>query len=224
MHHWHLLHSASLHVAAGGSAIFRLFLFLEQNSDLRWVQTFGPAWNQGRQRGWLWGGHYCNKQVNKNKNKFVYRVVANTRPPTFSLTQSERGDPLGDGAQVVLRSVKSGTSWEVSLTELRWREVGRGGEVEDASPFTATCSPAAVCVCVCVCVCERERGGCLRNGHSGVMHTRSTEGLYCPHYSTALWQHLATTCMQPLNLHTPTLISVCVCVCVCVHVRVRVCV
>lgn len=42
----------------------------------------------------------------------VALVVAKTLPPTFSLTQSLRGVPSEDGADTVLRNMKSGTSVE----------------------------------------------------------------------------------------------------------------
>jgi hypothetical protein len=74
----------------------------------------------------------------------VALVVAKTLPPTFSLTQSDRDGPSGDGTCVVLRSVKSGTSWDVSLAALRWEGMANGLEVPDVvSPSTGKFSAAA---------------------------------------------------------------------------------
>ena len=77
-------------------------------------------------------------------NVFAYLVVAKTLPPMFSLTQSDRDGPSGDGTCVVLRSVKSGTSWDVSLAVLRWEGMANGLEVPDVeSPLTGSFSVAA---------------------------------------------------------------------------------
>ena len=45
---------------------------------------------------------------NKKQRNDIYLVVANTLPPTFSLTQSLRDTPLGDRAEEVLRREKLG--------------------------------------------------------------------------------------------------------------------
>lgn len=58
-----------------------------------------------------------SKQTTVNKHIIVYLVVANTRPPTLSLTQSERDDPSEDGAWVVLRREKSGAFCSVPVSE-----------------------------------------------------------------------------------------------------------
>ena len=58
----------------------------------------------------------------------THLVVANTLPPTFSLTQSLRDDPSGDGAHVVLRSMKSGISCSLRGAEVGVRREGELGE------------------------------------------------------------------------------------------------
>lgn len=75
----------------------------------------------------------------------MYLVVANILPPTFSLTQPLRDNPSGDGAQVVLRSMKSGVSWSLSGVVVgTWREGEEGVEVwEEAVPFTVALCPSA---------------------------------------------------------------------------------
>ena len=90
------------------------------------------------------GETITSQAIKQTTNVFAYLVVAKTLPPTFSLTQSDRDGPSGDGTCVVLRSVKSGTSWDVSLAALRWEGMANGLEVPDVvSPSTGKCSAAA---------------------------------------------------------------------------------
>lgn len=91
------------------------------------------------------------KQVNKSLKqqqtftRFTYLVVANTLPPTFSLTQSLRVIPSGDGAEDVLRNVKSGTSDSLEgaegMARVLWEGVGVEGS--EGPPFSMALCDAA---------------------------------------------------------------------------------